>query len=117
MLIQCKADLFAEITNIMHPCKPIIRELKGGYINLFDKDWIFMYIDAKVFPAELNKIAELAQEHQCLVADRERITLLQNKVAEIEQYIFIRRTGPDDTYEVLHGWSSCIVFERGDDNE
>jgi len=119
MLIQCKESLFQQIADIMLPYEPEMVEEPGtGYINCFDKDWCFITISKMAFPKRSAKILQLLSEttEQHLMANVELVLIVQKKISENEQYIFIRKTKPakdttqDNDYEILWGASSHINF-------
>lgn len=109
LTIQCRNDMFDEICKIMEPRVPFVMTEEGGYIDCFDKDWIFIAIDSNddVWTLLLNK-----KDTQFLVGHQETKTLMQRNVGENEQYIFLRKDTTTNTYEVLWGASSFIKFNE-----
>lgn len=113
MLIQCKKELFVEIMQIMEPYEPEIREEKGtGYINVFDKDWIFIVLSRIKHPKRYDKIIKHIQnttEPYLMGIDKPPVIILQQGIQESDKYIFCRKV--ENEIKLLHGCTSYIIFK------
>lgn len=107
LIIQCGEKLFNKIADKMEPLKPVIVEDKGGYIDTFDKGWVFIFFN-KVNDKILTYIKK--SNYPYLYAITDSNILVKKEIAEGEQYIFIRKVC--DEYKVTNGCSSWIEFKE-----
>lgn len=115
-MIQCKDVTFAHIERLMYDEYRLVaqvREEQGGYINLFDKDWVFILLPDTV---NITNLVYKFPDGPWLIADTYALTLFKHNIADNDQHIHIRTTcppaSPDDepTNEILWGVSSYIIF-------
>ena len=98
IIIQCDVDTFNKICDLMAPAEPIIIETSGrGYIDCFDKDWVFISTEVDL----TKQLSKLKEAKYLIGVDK---TLIQHNINEIEKYIFLRKG------EILWGASSYIIF-------
>ena len=99
MIIQCREDTLNFICEYKAK-EPYILELRGGYIDCFDKDWVFITLDT-----DQGLIDELSKRDAIyLIGIEETKTLIQRGINEIEKYIFLRKD------EILWAASSFIIL-------
>lgn len=99
MIIQCKKEMLDTICDFMKG-EPIIVEEAGGYIDCFDKGWIFVQLPTN--DKLVNTFMEVKSEY--IIGLPEKNMLIQCKVGENEQYIFLRKN------EMLWGVSSYLTW-------
>ena len=111
MLIQCKEELFDQILPIMGKHEPfIVNEPGTGYINVFDKGWIFVSLNEAKYPDQTKKIYDLLFkcDDSFVVVMTGSCRLLQQKICEHEQYIFCRKL--EEGYKITTAWTTYISF-------
>lgn len=108
MIIQCREDLFNKICDfILETTKLepyIVASNDLGYINCFDKDWVFIKLEDSL----LDEFA-LKEATQYIIGISTTNTIIQKNISEEEKYIFIRKINKE--YEMLWGVSSYIKFK------
>lgn len=104
ILIQCKAVDFSRLC-IFFGVEPTIKEEPGGYIDCFDKDWLFIKSNNKKV---INYIKSNLSAY--LIGLQEKKQIIQRNIGEYEQYIVIRKIGEE--HELLWGASSYLNFKE-----
>lgn len=110
MLLQCQEPIFGSILKIMKGHEPFIVKDDGmGYIDVFDKDWIFLYINETKYPEQTEEILNLilSSDEVFLLATANG-RLIQQKVSETEQYIFLRKL--EEGYKITNAWTTYLSF-------
>lgn len=111
MLIQCRENSFDKILSVMGKYEPHIAKDPGtGYINVFDKDWIFVSLSEKRYPEQTKKIFDelLQSDEAFIIADQINCRLIQQKISEHEQYLFCRKSF--EGYRITNAWTTYISF-------
>lgn len=107
MVIQCREEMFNTICDTLKK-EPYIVEQSGGYIDCFDKGWVFISVD---YDANLiDTITATHNETQFLIGITEIATLIQHNICENEKYIFMRKSDTN-ICDILWGASSYIKFK------
>lgn len=108
MVIQCREEMFNTICDTLKK-EPYIVEQSGGYIDCFDKGWVFISVDDN---SKLIKLITKNPEAQYIIGLKEKPLLIQQNISENEQYIFVRKDTDTKTYDILWGASSFIKFKE-----
>lgn len=113
MIIQCREDVFDDICNFMQDTtqtEPYVVTSNLGYINCFDKDWIFVKLDeSQEFLQPLLDKITAKEDISILIGISKTNIIIQKNISEDERYIFIRKI--DKKNEMLWGVSSYIKFQ------
>ena len=104
MIIQCKEKCLNDICELLK-VEPVVKEEPGGYIDCWDKGWLFVKTND-------TKILDFLSTTQTsyVIGMQDTNTIIQRNVCEHEQYIVIRKI--DNEYELLWGAGTYLNFKE-----